>query len=250
MLADSPRSRSIGLHIGSTSVFISFKIIGIAPLLRQIFIMGSYGHHVTGWGRIIAITSCSLGFLRFGFSPFLIRLGFLEIFGFGDGRFKVRISVLIGQLLRLPFRLIYIRSSTEDTVLVIIIDFLLFFFMFFVLALCSSNFPCVCSPGHIGLIQLGFELEMATLLCNTCSRIFWVSWAWRIVCRHPWGEYFWQAVCTRIVEESTMDPKSAERGTRNHAHSSGVTALWSMSLGWLRWSVVFTCLVWVWSTRR
>ena len=167
MLADRPRPRNTGLRIDSTSVFIRFKVIGIAPLLCQIFIMGSYGHHVTGWGRIIAITSRSLGFLRFGFPPFRIRLGFLKIFVFGAGCFKVRITVLIGRLLCLPYRLIYIRSATEDTVIVIIIDFLLFFFMFFGLALCSSNFPCVCSPAHIGLIQLGFELEMTTLLCKT-----------------------------------------------------------------------------------
>ena len=206
--------------------------------------MGSYAYHVTGWGIIIAITSRSLGFLCLGLPPFLLRLDFLEIFGFEAGRISLRITVLIGRLLCLPLRLIFIRSVTEGEVIIIIINFLWLLFIFLGLALDSSNFPCVCSwPGNIVLIQLGFELEMATLSCETCSRVFWISQAWRIVYRRPWGEYVRQAVCTRLLEESTKDPKLAERGTRKQDHSHDVTDLCSILLGWWRWSVEFTSSV-------
>ena len=73
---------------------------------------------------IIAITSRSLGFLRLGLLPFLLRLGFLEIFGFEARRIRLRITVLIRRLLRLPLRLIFIRSVTEAEVIIIRIDFL------------------------------------------------------------------------------------------------------------------------------
>ena len=86
--------------------------------------MGRYALSVTGRGIIIAITSRSLGFLRLGIPPFLLRLGFLKIFGFEAGRIRLRITVLIGRLLFLPLRLIFIRSVTEDKVIIIRIDFL------------------------------------------------------------------------------------------------------------------------------
>ena len=204
-----------------------------SPILFQIFVMGSYGHHVTGWGIIIANISRSLGFLCLGLPPFLLRLGFLNIFGFEAGRIRLRISVLIGRLLRFPFRLISIRSVTEGEVIIIRIEILLFFFIFLGLALGSSNFPCVCSwPGHIFLIQLGSQLEMATLSFETCSRLFWISWAWRIICRRPWGEYVRQAVRKRLLEESTKDLESAERETRKHTQSCAFTDLCSMLLWW------------------